>query len=84
MNEGCDILLSTEQNGMGCWLVKMQMERQLVKGASVHRGTIEGVVVVNGRPQVEQADMPLAFSFDSVEDLERFCEAAKNRSQDQH
>ena len=27
---------------------------------------------------------PLTFSFDSVEDLERFCEAAKNRSQDQH
>lgn len=69
---------------MGCRLVKMQMERQVVKGAAVHRGTIEGVVIVNGRPQIERADMPLGFSFDSIEDLEQFCEAAKSRNQDQH
>ncbi len=24
----------------------------------VHRGPMEGVVIVNGRPQVERADMP--------------------------
>lgn len=24
----------------------------------VHRGPVEGVVIVNGRPQVERADMP--------------------------
>lgn len=82
MNVGCDILLSAEQNRMGCRLVKIQMERQVVKGATVHRGTIEGVVIVDGRPQVERADMPLGFSFDSIEELERFCEAAKGRNQD--
>lgn len=69
---------------MGCRFVKMQMERQLVKEAPVHRGTKEGVIIVNGRPQVEQADMPLGFSFDSIDELERFCEAAKSRNQDQH
>lgn len=25
---------------------------------AVHRGPMEGVVIVNGRPQVERADMP--------------------------
>lgn len=65
---------------MGCRLVKMQMERQVVKGVAVHRGTIEGVVIVDGRPQIERADMPLTLSFDSIEDLERFCEAAKSKT----
>ena len=81
MKKKCDTLLFAKQNRMGCGLVKMQMERQVVKGVTVHRGTIEGVVIVNGRPQVERADMPLTFSFDSIEDLERFCEATKSRGQ---
>lgn len=84
MRKKCDTLLFAKQNRMGCRLVKMQMERQVVRGAAVHRGTIEGVVIVDGRPQVERADMPLGFSFDSIEELERFCEAAKSRNQDQH
>lgn len=84
MKKKCDTLLFAKQNRIGCGLVKMQMERQLVKGTSVHRGTIEGVVIVNGRPQIERADMPLTISFDSIEELERFCEAVKSRSQDQH
>ena len=84
MRKKCDTLLFAKQNRMGCRLVKMQMERQVVRGSAVHRGTIEGVVIVDGRPQVERADMPLGFSFDSIEELERFCEAAKSRNQDQH
>lgn len=48
------------------------------------RSAVEGVVIVEGRPQIERADMPLAFSFDSIEELERFCEAAKSRNQSQH
>lgn len=49
----------------------------------VSRGGVEGVVLVNGRPQIERADMPLTLSFDSIEELERFCKAAKDRNQDQ-
>lgn len=48
------------------------------------RGTIEGVILVDWRPQTEQADMPLTLSFDSIEELERFYKAAKSREQDQH
>lgn len=63
--------------------MKIQQEKATTGKIDVRRGTIEGVVIVNGRPQVEQADMPLGFSFDSIEALERFCEAAKSRKQDQ-
>lgn len=64
--------------------MKIQQEKATTGKIDVRRGTIEGVVIVDGRPQVERADMPLAFSFDSIENLERFCEAVKSRSQDQH
>lgn len=64
--------------------MKIQQEKATTGKIDVCRGTIEGVIVVDGRPQIERADMPLAFSFDSIEDLERFCEAAKSRFQDQH
>ena len=64
--------------------MKIQQEKATTGKIDVRRGTIEGVVIVDGRPQVERADMPLAFSFNSIEDLERFCEAAKSRNQGQH
>lgn len=48
------------------------------------QGAIEGVIFVNGRPQIERADMPLTLSFESIEELERFCRAAKSRGQDRH
>lgn len=59
--------------------MKIQQEKATTGKIDVRRGTIEGVVIVDGRPQVERADMPLGFSFDSIEELERFCEAAKSR-----
>ena len=61
-----------------------EQRKKMDKGLAVQKGTIEGVILVNGKPQIERADMPPTFSFDSLEHLERFCEAAKNRSQDQH
>ena len=64
--------------------MKIQQEKIITRKIDIHRGTIEGVIIVNGRPQIERADMPLAFSFDSIEDLERFCEIVKSRRQDQH
>lgn len=64
--------------------MKIQQEKAAMGKIDVRRGTIEGVVIVDGRPQIERADMPLALSFDSIEGLERFCEDAKNRGQVQH
>lgn len=61
-----------------------EQRKERDKRLAVQKGAIEGVILVNGKPQIERADMPLTLSFDSIEDLERFCEAAKNRSQDQH
>lgn len=61
--------------------MKLQQEKADTRKIDVHRGTIEGVVIVDGRPQIERADMPLTFSFDSIEELKRFCEAAKYGSQ---
>lgn len=53
--------------------VKIQREKE----GTVSRGAIEGVILVNGRPQIERTDMPLTLSFDSIEELERFCKVAK-------
>lgn len=64
--------------------MKIQQEKATTGKIDVRRGTIEGVVIVNGRPQIERADMPLTLSFDSIGDLKRFCEAAKSRGQGQH
>ncbi len=59
--------------------MEIEQRKGIELGVDVHRGTIEGVVIVNGRPQIERADMPLSFSFDSIEELERFCETAKSK-----
>lgn len=65
--------------------MKIQQEKTATaKIIDVRRRTIEGVVIINGRPQIERADMPLTISFDSIEELERFCKKAKGRSQNQH
>ena len=48
------------------------------------RSAVEGVIIVNGRPRIERADMPLTFSFDTIENLERFCKVEKHRQQGQH
>ena len=77
MHSEYDILLSASKNRRG---VDMQREKE----RAVSHGTVEGIVLVNGRPQIERSDMPLAFSFDSIEALEQFCEAAKSRGQGQH
>ena len=63
--------------------MKVQWGKATVKESGVQRGTIEGVVLVNGRPQIERADMPLVFSFDSIEELERFCKDAKKSYEEQ-
>lgn len=55
----------------------MGQQKKVESRVEIHKGAIEGVVIVGGRPQIERADMPLTLSFDSVEDLERFCKAAK-------
>lgn len=39
---------------------------------------------MDGSPQIERVDMPLTFSFDSIEDLERFCEVVKGKGREQH
>ncbi len=62
---------------MGRELVKMERQRNMAVDIEVHQGTIEGIILVNGRPQIERADMPLTFSFDSIEQLERFCKTTK-------
>lgn len=63
----------------------MEKQREKVTmGNDTRLGSVEGVILVNGRPQVERADMPLAFSFDTIENLERFCKVEKHRQQDQH
>lgn len=48
------------------------------------RGTIEGVVFVDGRPRVERADMPLSLYFHSIEELERFCEMVREMGRERH
>lgn len=57
----------------------MEMKWKSREGFEVRRSAVEGVVIVGGRPQIERADMPLSFSFDSIEILERFCEFVKDR-----
>ena len=63
--------------------MKIQKNKATEGKIDVRRGMIEGVVLVDGRPQVERADMSLIFSFDTIEELERFCETAKSKYQDQ-
>ena len=58
--------------------MKKQREKATI-GSNVQLGSVEGVILVNGWAQIERADMPLVFSFDSIEELERFCEAARSR-----
>lgn len=56
-------------------------QRDTKKELEVRQSAVEGVVIVGGRPQIERADMPLTFSFGSIEELEQFCKAAKNWDQ---
>ena len=76
------ILLPVEQKRARCGGVKR--EKESLAERTVSRGTVEGVILVNGRPQIERSDMPLSLSFNSIEELKRFCEAAKSKYQDQH
>lgn len=52
-----------------------QIESQPVKASSptVHRGPLEGILIVDGRPQMECLDMP-TISFESILALQRFNE----------
>ena len=62
----------------------MKMQQRVIRcEIEARQSAVEGVVIVEGRPQVERADMPLTISFDSIEELERFCETAKSKYQDQ-
>lgn len=66
------------KNKMGGVFMKIwQQEKENVQRCRIRPGSVEGVIIVNGRPQVERADMPLAFSFDSIENLELFCNKVK-------
>ncbi len=60
-----------------------ETQKKAEVGLDIRRGTIEGVILVNGRPQIERADMPLSLCFNSIEELERFCKAAKKKKQEQ-
>ena len=40
---------------------------------AIHKGPVEGVLIVDGRPQVERADLP-CISFDSILAIQRFDE----------
>lgn len=74
-----DMLLPIEKR-VRCRIVEKQREKATM-GNNTRLGSVEGVIIVNGRPQIERIDMPLAFSFDSVESLERFCKNLKSRGQ---
>lgn len=41
--------------------------------SSVHKSPVEGVLIVNGRPQMESLDMP-CISFESILALQQFKE----------
>mgnify|MGYP007034072017 CR=1 FL=1 len=61
----------------------MEMQQRDVRNEiEARRSAVEGVVIVEGRPQIERADMPLSFSFDSIEEMEWFCQAAKGKGID--
>lgn len=54
-------------------IVTEQVERQRAGTASpsIHKGPMEGVLIVDGRPQMERMDMP-TISFESILALQRF------------
>lgn len=64
--------------------MEIEQRKRARIGGEVRRGTIEGVIFVDGWPQVERADMPFALSFKSVEELERFCEMVRKSGREQH
>lgn len=64
--------------------MEIEQRKSTMIEREVRRGTIEGVVFVDGRPQIEWADMPLSLCFNSIEELERFCEMARETGREQH
>lgn len=66
--------------GVNAEMQQKDMKREI----EVRQSAVEGVVIIGGRPQIERADMPLTFSFDTIENLERFCKVEKHRQQGQH
>ena len=52
--------------------------QQKKKAESIHRGPVEGMILVDGRPQIENVDMP-TLSFDSIEALQQFLAEYNNR-----
>lgn len=59
-------------------IVAQKVEDQRVEAAapSIHKGPVEGVLIVNGRPRMERADMP-CISFESILALQRYNEDHK-------
>lgn len=57
-------------------IVAQKVEGQRVETAvsSVRKGPVEGVLIVNGRPRMERADMP-CISFESILALQHFNES---------
>lgn len=43
----------------------MKIDTLIPASDSIQKGPIEGILIVNGRPQVEKADMP-TISFESI------------------
>lgn len=46
----------------------------------VQKGPIEGIVIVNGRPQMERADMP-TISFETIQVLKQLKKAAHSEEE---
>lgn len=63
-------------------MLKIEQHKKIEDQTGIQKGSVEGVIIVNGRPQIERADMPFSLSFDSIEDLERFCKEAEKRRQE--
>lgn len=59
-------------------MVTEQVERKTVGAAapSIHKGPVEGILIVNGRPRMERSDMP-CISFESILALQRYNEDHK-------
>lgn len=57
-----------------------QIERKAVGAVSpsVHKGPMEGILIVDGRPQMERMDMP-TISFESILALQRFNEQSSDK-----
>lgn len=50
-----------------------QISKEVVSVSQVSPGPVEGLLIVNGRPQIERADMP-TLAFESADEIFRLME----------